>query len=163
VAEGSPSRHEVVPGSLKARLAGEQRAALKAGERLRLSALRLLSAAVTNREVELGHPLTDDEFEDVARREVKKRREAVEAYSAAGREDRVRAEADEQQVLEAYLPAGLSEGEVDALIEEAIASLGATGPGDLGRVMGQVMAAARGRADGKTVRSKVRARLDRAP
>jgi len=69
VAEGGASRHDVVPGSLKARLAEEQRAALKAGERLRLSALRLLSAAVTNREVEVGHPLTDPEFEEVARRE----------------------------------------------------------------------------------------------
>jgi uncharacterized protein YqeY len=152
-----------VPGSLKARLAEEQRAALKAGERLRLSALRLLSAAVTNREVEVGHPLTDPEFEEVARREVKKRKEAVEAYTAAGREDRAGAEAAEQEVLEAYLPAGLSDAEVDALIEDAVASLGATGPGDLGRVMGHVMAAAKGRADGRMVQARVRARLDRGP
>jgi uncharacterized protein YqeY len=152
-----------VPGSLKARLAEEQRTALKAGERLRLSALRLLSAAVTNREVEVGHPLTDREFEEVARREVKKRREAVEAYTAAGREDRAGAEAAEQQVLEAYLPAGLSDAEVDNLIEDAVAALGATGPGDLGRVMGHVMAAAKGRADGRMVQARVRARLDPAP
>ena len=159
---GGASRHDVPPGSLKARLIEEQRAALKAGQRLRLSALRLLSAAVTNREVELGHPLTDAEFEDVARREVKKRREAVEAYLAAGRDDRAEGERAEQEVLEAYLPAGLSDDEVDALVEDAVAALGAAGPGDLGRVMGHVMAAAKGRADGRAVQAKVRARLDRA-
>ncbi|TML01257.1 MAG: GatB/YqeY domain-containing protein [Actinobacteria bacterium] len=132
------------------------RTALKAGEKVRLSTLRLLSAAVTNREVELGHPVTDDEFVGVANREVKRRREAIEAYTAGGRADRAATEREEQHVLEAYLPAGLSELEVDALIEEAVAATGAAGPGDVGKVMGVVMAKAKGRVDGKLVQARVR-------
>ena len=156
---GEPSRYQVPAGSLKARLAQDMRAALKAGEKVRLSTLRLLSAAVTNREVELGHPVTDEEFVGVANRELKRRREAIEAYTAVGREDRAATERQEQHVLEAYLPAGLSEQEVDALIEEAVAATGAAGPGDLGKVMGLVMAKAKGRVDGKLVQVRVRSRL----
>jgi uncharacterized protein YqeY len=135
------------------------RTALKAGQKVRLSTLRLLSAAVTNREVEVGHPLSDDEFETVATREVKRRREAIDAYTAAGREDRAATEREEQKVLEGYLPAGLSDEEVDRLIDEAVASTGAADPSDIGKVMGLVMSKARGRVDGNVVRSKVRARL----
>ena len=153
-----PSRYQVPAGSLKARLAQDMRAALKGGEKVRLSTLRLLSAAVTNREVELGHPVTDEEFVGVANREVKRRREAIEAYTAAGRPDRAAIEREEQAVLETYLPAGLSEQEVDQLIEEAVAAAGA-GPPEMGKVMSFVMARAKGRVDGKLVKAKVRARL----
>jgi uncharacterized protein YqeY len=159
VVSEQPARYRVVPGSLKARLVEEQRAALKAGEKIRLSALRMLSAAVTNREVEVARPLTDEEFVQVATREVKRRKEAVEAFSAAGREDRAATEREEQQVLEAYVPAGLSEEELGSLIEEAIAATGAVGPGDLGKVMSYVMGKAQGRADGKAVQAEVRSRL----
>jgi uncharacterized protein len=149
----------VADQTLKSRLAEEMRAALKAQEKVRLSALRLLSAAVKNREVELLHELSDEEFIEVATREVKRRREAVEAYSNAGREDRAAIEREEQAVLEAYLPAWLSEEEIDGLIEEAVATTGAAGPGDMGKVMGYVMGKAKGRADGKDVQQKVRTRL----
>jgi uncharacterized protein len=145
--------------SLKQRLAQDLRAAMKAQEKTRLGALRLLTAAVRNREVELRHELSDEEFEEVATREVKRRREAIEAYERAGRPDRVQVEAEEQRAIEAYLPAALSEEEVDAVIEEAIAATGATGPGDLGRVMGTVMGRVKGRADGRVVQQRVRARL----
>jgi uncharacterized protein YqeY len=104
-------------------------------------------------------PLTDDEFVEVATREVKKRKEAVEAFAGAGREDRAAIEREEQEILEAYLPAGLTDVEVDSLIEQAVAATGATGPGDLGPVMRLVMAEAKGRADGQAVQAKVRARL----
>jgi uncharacterized protein YqeY len=145
--------------TLKERLAAEMREAMKARQAVRLSALRLLSASVKNREVELRHPLSDEEFVEVAIREVKRRREAIDAYESAGREDRAEVEREEQRVLEAYLPPALSDQEVDAIIEEAVAAVGAAGPGDLGKVMGQVMAKARGRVDGKAVQEKVRARL----
>jgi uncharacterized protein YqeY len=154
-----PSRYHTPPGSLKARLAEDLRAALKEGQKVRLSALRMLSAAVTNREVEVGHPLTDQELVEVATREVKRRKEAIEAYSAAGREDRAATEREEQQALEAYLPAALSEAETDALIDEAVAATGASAPGDLGKVMSYVMGKAKGRVDGKAVQQRVRARL----
>jgi uncharacterized protein YqeY len=135
------------------------RAALKAGEKIRLGALRLLSASVKNREVELRHPLDDAEFIQVATREVKRRKEAIEAYTGAGREDLVAKEAEEQRVLEAYLPAAMSDEELTALVEEAISATGARGIGDLGKVMGFVMSRAQGRVDGKQVQSKVRERL----
>jgi uncharacterized protein len=146
-------------GSLKARLADEMRQAMKARERVRLSALRMLSAAVKNREVELGHALSDDEVVEVATREVKRRQEAMEAFERAGRPDRVAQEGEEKAVLEAYLPARLSDDEVAALIEEAVAATGASGPGDVGKVMGLVMAKAKGRVDGRAVQERVRSRL----
>jgi uncharacterized protein YqeY len=150
---------ESAGGALKQRLAEEMRAALKAGQKVRLSALRLLSASVKNREVEVGHQLSDEEFVEVATKEVKRRREAIEAYRAAGREDRAAVEEEERGVLEAYIPAALSDAEVAALIDEAIAATGASGAGDLGKVMGQVMGRAKGRADGNVVRSLVQERL----
>jgi uncharacterized protein YqeY len=145
--------------SLKDRLAEESRAALKAGEKVRLSTLRLLAASVKNREVELRHPLDDEEFVEAATREAKRRREAIEAYESAGREDRAAVEREELAVLETYLPAALTDGEVDALIDDAVAETGAVGPGDMGKVMSAVMAAAKGRADGRAVQARVRGRL----
>ena len=145
--------------SLKDRLSEETTAALRAGEKIRLSTLRLLSAAVKNREVELRHPLDDDEFVEVATREAKRRREAIEAYEKADREDRAATEREELGVLEEYLPAGLTDQEVDALIDQAIARTGAAGPGDMGKVMSSVMAEAKGRADGRAVQARVRSRL----
>ena len=141
------------------RLSQELRDAMKAQEKTRVSTLRLLAASAKNRQVELGHPLTDDEFQEVARREVKRRREAIEAYERAGRTDRADVEREEQAVLEAYLPTALTDSEVEALIEQAIAESGASRPGDLGKVMGLVMGKAKGRADGKAVQERVRRRL----
>ena len=145
--------------SLKERLAEESKAALKAGEKVRLSTLRLLAASVKNREVELLHPLDDDEFVETATREAKRRREAIEAYESAGREDRAAVEREELAVLQTYLPAALTDVEVDALIDEAVAETGAIGPGDIGKVMSAFMAAAKGRADGRAVQARVRSRL----
>ncbi len=145
--------------ALKERLAREIRDALRAGDKVRLSALRMLSSSVHNREVELRRELTEEEFQEVATREVKRRREAIEAYENAGREDRAAVEREEQRVLESYLPASLSEDELAALIEEAVSATGATGAGDLGKVMGYVMGKAKGRVDGKAVQARVRERL----
>jgi uncharacterized protein YqeY len=145
--------------SLKERLAREMREAMKAREKIRLSALRLLTASVKNREVEVGHSLSDEEFQEVARREVKRRREAIEAYEKAGRPDRAAPEREEQQVLEAFLPPGLPQDEVSKLIDEAIGATGASGPGDVGKVMGYVMGRAKGRVDGRAAQEQVRARL----
>ena len=103
--------------SMKERLAEEARDALKSGQKVRLSTLRLLSAAVKNREVELLHPLDDDEFVEVAGQEAKRRRDAIEAYEKAGREDRAATEREELEVLQAYLPAALSDEEIDALVD----------------------------------------------
>jgi uncharacterized protein YqeY len=148
------------PGALKVRLADEMRAAMKARERVRLGALRLLATSVKNREVELRHTLSDEEFIEIANREIKRRREAIEAYDKAGRSDRAAQEREEREVLESYVPAGLSQQEIEALVDEAIAASGAAAPGDMGRVMGLVMAKAKGRVDGKAAQALVRARLE---
>ena len=145
---------------MKERLAAEMRAAMKERNAVRLGALRLLTAAVKNREVEVRHELSDEEFAEVAVREVKRRREAIEAYEKAGREDRASTEREEQRVLESYLPAALSDDELGALIEEAVGATGATGANDLGKVMGYVMGKAKGRVDGKAVQTRVRERLN---
>ena len=147
------------PRAPKARLAEEMRAALKAGEKVKLGALRLLAASVKNREVELRREVTDEEFVDVAVREVKRRIEAIEAYDRGGRPDRSAVEREEMDVLQTYLPPALSEDELDALVDDAIRSTGAAGPTDVGKVMGFVMGRAKGRADGRIVQEKVRARL----
>jgi uncharacterized protein YqeY len=133
--------------------------ALKAGDKVRLGALRLLHASVKNREVELRHEVDEEEFLEVVVREVKRRKEAAEAYEGAGRRDLLERELREQEVLEAYLPPQLSEDDVAALVEEAVRATGAAGSADLGKVMGYVMGKARGRVDGGTVNRLVRERL----
>mgnify|MGYP003345037365 CR=1 FL=1 len=132
---------------------------MKAGEKVRVSALRMLSAAVTNREKELRHELSDDELREVAAKEVKKRAEAIEAFDGAGRTDLADKERAEREVLAPYAPAQMDEAELDAIIDAAIAATGATSAQEMGKVMGQVMAKAKGRVDGGVVQSKVRARL----
>jgi uncharacterized protein len=144
---------------LKQRVSQEMKESLKAGEKVRLSALRLLLAAVKNREVELRREVSDDEFLEVVAREVKRRKEAAEAYQKGNRQDLVDREREEQAILEAYLPAGLSDPEVEALIDEAISATGASEPGELGKVMAHVMAKAKGRVDGGKVNALVRSRL----
>ena len=146
-------------GELKDRLRDETVAAMKAGEKVRVSALRMLSAAVTNREKELRHELSDDELREVAAKEVKKRAEAIEAFDGAGRTDLADKERAEREVLAPYAPAQMDEAELDAIIDAAIAATGATSAQEMGKVMGQVMAKAKGRVDGGVVQSKVRARL----
>lgn len=145
--------------SLKERLRREMTEAMKGGDKLRLGALRMLSAAVTNREKEVLHELSDDEVREVAAREVKRRTESIEAFERGGRADLVEHETAERELLAAYAPEQLTDQQVDALIDEALAAIGASGPGDLGKVMGMVMGQAIGKVDGSVVQAKVRARL----
>jgi uncharacterized protein YqeY len=145
--------------SLKTTLQTEMRDALRSGDKVRLGALRMLSAGITNREKELRHELSDDEVRDVAAREVKRRSESIEAFAKGGRQDLVDKETAERDVLAAYAPERLSEAEVDALVEEAIAETGATSMREMGKVMGAVMARGKGRVDGNVVQAKVRQRL----
>jgi uncharacterized protein len=145
--------------ALKVRLDEEIKAALRSSDRVRLGALRLLSAGIVNREKEVRHALSDDEIRDVAIREAKKRTEAIEAYEAAGRAELAARERQELEAISPYVPERLSEAEVEAIIDEAIASTGASSMKQMGLVMGAVMARARGRVDGAVVQQKVRARL----
>jgi uncharacterized protein YqeY len=145
--------------TLKKQVHEQMTAALRAGDKVRLGALRMLSAAITNREKEVMHELDDDEVREVAAREVKRRGESIEAFESAGRTELADKERTEREVLQPFAPEQLSDAEVDALIEQAIASTGATSMGDMGRVMGAVMASAKGKADGSVVQAKVKERL----
>jgi len=143
----------------KDRVSEELKDAMRARDRDRLDALRMLLTSVKNKEVELGHELTDDEFVQVVGTEVKRRKEAADAYEQGGREELFRKERAEQAILEAYLPEQLSEDETRALVDEAVSATGASGPGDLGKVMGYVMGKGKGRIDGGEVNRLVRERL----
>jgi uncharacterized protein YqeY len=129
-------------------------AAMKAGDKERVTALRLVLSEL-QKDAKEG---AGDE-QAVLRRERKRRRESEQAYREAGREDLATAEAYEAETIEAYLPAELSDGELDRLVATAVAETGASSPRDLGMVMKQVMAAAGGRADGKRVSAKVKEAL----
>jgi uncharacterized protein YqeY len=146
-------------GEVADRLTTQIKEALKARDQTRLATLRLLAASVKNREVELRHEVSEEEFAEVVAREVKRRKEAAEAYEGAGRSELVEKERAEQAVLEGFMPAQLAESEVGALIDEAVAATGAAGPGDLGKVMGYVMGKAKGRVDGGEVNRLARDRL----
>ncbi|MEZ0234271.1 MAG: GatB/YqeY domain-containing protein [Actinomycetota bacterium] len=134
-------------------------AAMKARDELRLSTLRMLISAIRYKEDELGHELSDDEVRAVAGSQVKKRTESIEAFEQAGRSELVAKEAAEREVLAAFAPEQLSDEAVDALVDEAIASTGATTMQQMGQVMGAIMAKAKGQVDGAAVQAKVKGRL----
>jgi len=133
--------------------------ALKAGERERAGALRTLASELQKSAKEAG-----DGGDEVAvlRRERKRRLEAAEAYADAGRYDLVSAERGEAELIEAYLPAELSDAELEALVGDAVAEAGASSPKEMGRVMSLVMPRVEGRADGRRVSALVREKLSAA-
>ena len=147
--------------TLKAQVTEDMKAALKAGDKLRLSALRMFLAAIQNKEVEgaQARELSDDEIREVAQKEIKKRGDSIEAFESAGRFELAEKERAERKVLAAYAPEQLSEAQVEALVEEALAATGATSAKEMGKVMGFVMGRARGKVDGGLVQQKVKARL----
>jgi uncharacterized protein YqeY len=149
----------VTDPTLKEQIRERTNAALKAGDKALVGALRLLTAAIKNREIEVGHELSDDEVREVAGREVKKRKESIEAFEGAGRTELADKERAERDVLADYAPTQLSDDAVEALIDDAIATTGATSPKELGKVMGMVMGRAKGQVDGDLVQQKVRSRL----
>jgi uncharacterized protein YqeY len=135
----------------KERLQTETTAAMRSGDALRRDVLRMASNSLYMVEKREGRPLTDDEELQVLSREVKTRRESVEAYQSAGRADLADRELAEIAILSEFLPAALSDAELEALVSEAISATGAASPRDLGKVMGWLAPRTRGRADGKRV------------
>jgi uncharacterized protein YqeY len=119
----------------------------------------MLTAALKNAEIEKGSPLDEGEEQAILRRQVKQREESAEAYRKAGRTEQAEAEAREAEVARRYLPAPLSEEELAALAERAIAETGATSMKDMGAAMGRANALAEGRADGRVLSRLVRERL----
>lgn len=128
--------------------------ALKAKDEVEISTLRFLLSSIHNREIELRvekKTLTDEEVIKVIQRQVKERKESIEAFKKGKREDLVRKEQKELQILSNYLPQQISEKEMKKMVEDVIKEIGATGPSDFGKVMGAVMLRARGRAEGEVV------------
>ena len=133
--------------------------AMKARRREETAALRLALSALRSAAIDARRDLSDDEAVAVLQREARKRREAEQVYRDAGRAERADQEAYERSVLERFLPAGLDPDELARLVDEAVAASGASGPRELGKVMGQLMPRVKGRADGNEVRRLVLERL----
>ena len=145
--------------SLIMRLEDELKQAMVARDEARRDALRLILSSLRSAEKELQRPLHDDEELQVLQRERKRRLEAAEAFRSGAREEQARGEEQELAVLEEFMPAPLSEDELEEIIDDAIAEVGATSIRDLGRVMADVMPQVSGRADGSVVSQLVREKL----
>ncbi|HTS72877.1 MAG TPA: GatB/YqeY domain-containing protein [Gaiellaceae bacterium] len=145
--------------SLIERLEGELKDAMVARDAERRNTLRLILASLRGAEKELQRPLHDDEELQVLQRERKRRREAAEGFRAGGREEQAEAEERELAVLEEFMPAPLSEEDLEEIVDDAIAEVGATSMRDFGRVMADVMPQVSGRADGSAVSQLVKEKL----
>jgi uncharacterized protein len=146
---------------LKERLRADLNAAMRARDQVRMRTLRMALSSITNEEVAgaSARQLSDEEVMKVLTREARKRREAAEAFGAAGRADQAAAERAEGEVLAGYLPAQLSDDELSALVAAAIAETGASGMPAMGQVMKTLTPQIAGRADGARVAAEVRRRL----
>ena len=145
--------------SLQARIQEDMKAAMRSGDKERLGTIRLIMAAVKQREVDERITLDDVQLLGVLEKMGKQRRESMAQFQAGGRADLVAKEAAELAIISAYMPAALSDAELDSLILEAIAATGATSIKDMGKVMGLIKTRAQGRADMAAVGARIKARL----
>ena len=147
--------------TLDERIQSDLKAAMKARDTDRVATLRMALAAIKNLRVSSGHSgqVTDDETIELLTREAKKRNEAAQAYDAAGRTELADKERRELEILRPYLPKQLDDDELRAIVRGTIAEIGATSPGDLGKVMSAVMPKVKGQADGKRVNAVARESL----
>lgn len=141
------------------RIREDQKAALKAGDKVRVATLRLMSNDLKNRQIELGRALAEADVVEVLSRARKQRRESEEQYRSGGRQDLADREAAEAAIIQEYLPEPVDPARLDQMIEAAIAETGASGPADMGKVMGRLMPEVKGRVDGAELSRKVRERL----
>jgi uncharacterized protein YqeY len=149
--------------SIKEQLKKDLTEAIRGRDEITSGTIRMVLTAITNEEVagKEARVLSDEEVITVLSREGKKRREAAEAFENAGRADKAALEKSEGEVIAKYLPAQLSEADIAAIIADAIASTGAQGPGDMGKVMGAVKPKIAGKADGGVVSALVKAALNK--
>jgi uncharacterized protein YqeY len=144
------------PMTLQSRLEAAARDAMRARDERRTTTLRMALAAAHNQRIARGRELTDEEVTGVIGREVKQRRESIEIYRGAGRDDRAANEEAEVAILSEFLPEQLTDAEIETLASAAIGEIGASGPADMGKVMGRLAPATKGRADGRRVSDIVR-------
>ena len=145
--------------SLKTQLTDDMKAAMKAGDKTRLGVIRLINAAIKQREVDERIELDDPAVLAVLEKMVKQRRDSISQFDAAGRKDLSRIERDEMAIIEHYLPAKLGEAEIIDAVDAAIASTGAAGPADMGKLMAVLKPALAGRADMGDVSKLAKQRL----
>ncbi len=145
--------------SVKDRLQQDMKDAMRGGDKRRLGVIRLILAAVKQREVDERIELDDEQMLTVLDKMAKQRRESMDQYARAGRDDLVDQENFELEVLKAYLPEQLSDTEVDTMIGEAIQNTGAASMKDMGKVMGELRSKLQGRADMSAVSARIKARL----
>jgi uncharacterized protein YqeY len=145
--------------SLKERITEDMKTAMRSGEKDRLAVIRLLQSAIKQREVDERIMLDDAQITSVLEKMIKQRKESVAAFEKGARPDLVAKENAEIAILQPYLPAQMSEAELDALIAEAISSTGAASIKDMGKVMGVVKAKAAGKADMGAVGARIKAKL----
>ncbi|MDE2968742.1 MAG: GatB/YqeY domain-containing protein [Chloroflexota bacterium] len=141
--------------TLQDRLTEDLRQAMRSGDTLRRDVVRMARNAISYAEKAKGAPLDDAEALTALQQQARQRRDSIEAYRAAGRDDRTAQESAELAVLEEYLPQLMGRDEVEAAARAVIAELGATGPGDKGKVMGRLMGQLKGKADGGLVNATV--------
>ena len=144
---------------LKSQLQSDMKTAMKAGEATRLGVVRMLISEVKKREIDNKTTLDDAGIQKVISSFIKQRTDSLDAFVKGGREDLAAKEREEIQLLKAYLPAQLSQAEVEALVAQAIAESGAASPNDIGKVMKIALAKSQGKADGKLVNEIARAKL----
>jgi len=145
--------------TLKERIVEDMKTAMRSGEKDRLAVIRLIQAGIKQREVDERIVLDDAQITSVLEKMIKQRKESIVAFEKGARADLVAKETAEIAILQPYLPAQMSEAELDALIAEAIASTGATSIKDMGKVMGVVKAKAAGKADMGAVGARIKAKL----
>ena len=141
---------------LKEQLARDLKDAMRAREKIRLSAIRMLQAAITEKEKAGGGPLSGDDLTAVVAKQAKQRRDSIAQYQEAGRDDLAEREAAELGYIEAYLPAQASDEDIHRAVHEIVQRTGATSMKDMGRVMGEAMSELRGVAEGSRVQAVVR-------
>lgn len=137
--------------NLADRLNEDMKQAMRAQDKFRLTTIRMVRAAVKNQEIELRRPLEDNEVIDILSREVKQRKDSLQEFGKAGRDDLATAVASEIDIISQYLPTQLGEEEIKTLVTQTIQETGASSKADMGKLMGALMPKVKGRADGKLV------------
>jgi uncharacterized protein len=145
--------------SLKERITDDMKAAMRSGQKVELGVIRMITAAIKQREVDERITLDDSQVLAVLEKMIKQRKESLVQFQACNRQDLVDKEAAEITLLQGYLPSQLSDSEIDALISEAIQATGAASIKDMGKVMGLIKGKAQGRADMAAVGAKIKAKL----
>jgi len=146
-------------GSLKQRIDADVKTAMRNRDKERLGTLRLIAAAIKQREVDERVTLDDAQVLGVLEKMLKQRRDSIDQYRKAGRDELAEREAAEVEIISAYMPAALSETEIDALIDEAVTATGADSMKEMGKVMGHLKPKLQGRADMGAVSARIKARL----